>query len=1370
MYRFQHLDSVVEPKTDKFILFGRCSGENGKSIAVHVIDVHPHVTICANQLPLCYRTRVVFEDFLNTNLRFLKASRQVIWEKKRSERNVTNIEFAKQNKADKLLEVVASRGQDILQYNEADTSVFFKIIVESKRTLFMLKQILAYNTVEVIEHQRWVKEDVNGNSIEKNFPLKKHVPDWNYGYKHACRSRYVRIGFGRPLTVYNDQVNFMLQYFIDKDIYSCAWLEASGDPVVCKKTSCDIEIDAVLLKQSENQAGVADWKIFSYDIESLPPPHPTVKDKYKFPDAKNDPAITIGGVLQTGAEITQYVWVLRRVGAPCERLRPLDEGEYRSEITQVFDFNNEQRMLKHFFKWCVETGIDILQGHNINRFDNKYLLTRYTKKCVWGRLIDETSKIEEKSFTSSQKGTYMQYRLHIPGVVVIDSYDIMKDQHNEGSYKLDDLAQSFLGTKKVPMDYNMINPKYKTLQGRHDLAVYCVKDAWLVYKLMDKLCKQTVLLQMSNVTGISINDVIYRGQGIRTIALMLRFAKRRNLMLPARGNKPRVQKRKRNTLSGVVEEEVDVKETFEGAVVVTPTPGLYIDEVVSCLDFASLYPSIMQAMNMSYETLCYRDKITRLGWKQDIDIRTVPDYEIINGVLQTTINLDNPSFVVKEKRLGLLPEILQKVLAERKAVKKLMKKQTPHSTMYKVYDGRQLGLKVVANSIYGFTGATFGYLPCKAIAESVTKFGRGMILQTKSTVENHPTWGVDGHGCSCIYGDSVTGNTPLLIKSHGTIRILSIRDLHEQHPFSSAVYTWTERGWTEIQNVVKHTLLKHKKIIRVDTLMGTVSCTDDHSLLTLKGEPITPDRINKGTKLMHSYPTLFKEPTCHTYIPYDGTLVPLNADLARVMGFFMVNGDIGNNTWQITHSEQIKIDMYKQICDKISQVMNKCVIGKRECWSKRVIFKINKSGDQFRLQNQNEQFIKFWTKLFYRSGAIKVPDVILNASSIVRRAFLHGIQSAQTVMRCYEFKFTSDVVAAGVYYLMRSIGYHVAVIPDKNAVRLSTMLSLDMDAVQQLVTLPYEEFVYDLTTENHHFHAGVGNIIVHNTDSVFIKIPRTLVNGDNDIQLMNNAHVLGEKMAQEITHMFLHPNELEYEKSYSVFLLLCKKRYVGMKYEPGLPPKIQMKGIECVRRDFAPIVVDTQKKILQAIIVEKNIPKAIEIVQRVVADFYANKIPLEMLIMSKKLSRPPEQYKAKAPHVELTKRRIAQGKEYAVAGDRVPYVIVYGGGGISDRACSPEDIQDGLFNIDRTYYLQKQFMPPMIRIFNKVVDNADSLFKCNSTLTKDSISTNSVFSKFKKVGTVGTVEDKKIGTKQTTVEDKKIGEHKKQRTIADFFK
>ena len=33
--------------------------------------------------------------------------------------------------------------------------------------------------------------------------------------------------------------------------------------------------------------------------------------------------------------------------------------------------------------------------------------------------------------------------------------------------------------------------------------------------------------------------------------------------------------------------------------------------------------------------------------------------------------------------------------------------------------------------------------------------------------------------------------------------------------------------------------------------------------------------------------------------------------------------------------------------------------------------------------------------------------------------------------------------------------------------------------------IPYEGYVYDLTTENHHFSAGIGNMVVHNTDSVF---------------------------------------------------------------------------------------------------------------------------------------------------------------------------------------------------------------------------------------------------------------------------------------------
>ena len=56
-------------------------------------------------------------------------------------------------------------------------------------------------------------------------------------------------------------------------------------------------------------------------------------------------------------------------------------------------------------------------------------------------------------------------------------------------------------------------------------------------------------------------------------------------------------------------------------------------------------------------------------------------------------------------------------------------------SVHKVLDGRQLALKISANSVYGFTGAQVGKLPCLEISQSVTAFGRQMIEMTKNEVE-----------------------------------------------------------------------------------------------------------------------------------------------------------------------------------------------------------------------------------------------------------------------------------------------------------------------------------------------------------------------------------------------------------------------------------------------------------------------------------------------------------------------------------------------------------------------------------------------------------------------------------------------------------
>ena len=113
--------------------------------------------------------------------------------------------------------------------------------------------------------------------------------------------------------------------------------------------------------------------------------------------------------------------------------------------------------------------------------------------------------------------------------------------------------------------------------------------------------------------------------------------------------------------------------------------------------------------------------------------------------------------------------------------------------------------------------------------------------------------------------------------------------------------------------------------------------------------------------------------------------------------------------------------------------------------------------------------------------------------------------------------------------------------------------------------------------------------------------------------------------------------ELEFEKVYLPFLLLKKKRYCGKKYEEG-HVKIDMKGLECVRRDFCPLLVDTQKKMLKTLMNTMDTQKSCEIVQMAIQDLMMNKIPLAKLTMSKKLSRSPEEYKVKAVHVHFGKR------------------------------------------------------------------------------------------------------------------------------------
>lgn len=328
--------------------------------------------------------------------------------------------------------------------------------------------------------------------------------------------------------------------------------------------------------------------------------------------------------------------------------------------------------------------------------------------CAWG-----------ETFTAAF-GRRSNIETTIDGRVIFDMYPYMHRNHKLSSYSLNSVCAEFLGQQKEDVHHSIISDLQNgTDEDRHRLAVYCLKDALLPQRLMDKLSVLVNYVEMARVTGVPMSYLISRGQQIKVYSMLLRKCRAENLLVPTL--------RKSGTPTDAV--------GYEGATVLEPIKAYYQDPIAT-LDFASLYPSIMQAYNLCYSTLVN---------PKDLSSLDPSDYQRSdNGHI----------FVTSSKKKGILPTILSELLAARKRAKKDMK-NAPTEFERAVQNGRQLALKVSANSVYGFTGATVGQLPCLAIASSVTSYGRHLLEKTKEYVESKYTK-ANGyeHDAVVIYGDT----------------------------------------------------------------------------------------------------------------------------------------------------------------------------------------------------------------------------------------------------------------------------------------------------------------------------------------------------------------------------------------------------------------------------------------------------------------------------------------------------------------------------------------------------------------------------------------------------------------------------------------
>ena len=454
-------------------------------------------------------------------------------------------------------------------------------------------------------------------------------------------------------------------------------------------------------------AKMAPLRILSFDIECA-------GRKGVFPEANQDPVIQIANVVTRYGESKPFV---RNVFC-------LDTCSLIVN-TQIFEFGSEEKMLMAWRDFMEHVDPDVIIGYNIANFDFPYLLDRAkhlkcTKFPYWTRLKSIQSHAKETNFSSKQMGNRDTKATNTNGRLQLDLLQLIQRDHQLRSYTLNSVCAHFLGEQKEDVHHTMITELFNgTPESRRRLAVYCLKDAFLPQRLMDKLMCLINYTEMARVTGVPFNYLLARGQQVKFISQLFRKALEQNLVIP-------------NLRSDASDEQ------YEGATVIEPTRGYY-DVPIATLDFASLYPSIIQAHNLCYTTLLNKTSVERLHLVKGEDYIVTP-----NGDM----------FCTSKIRKGLLTQILEELLGARKRAKRELAVETD-SFKKAVLNGRQLALKISANSVYGITGATVGKLPCLAIASSTTSYGRQMIEKTKEEVEKRYTIANGySHDAQVIYGDT----------------------------------------------------------------------------------------------------------------------------------------------------------------------------------------------------------------------------------------------------------------------------------------------------------------------------------------------------------------------------------------------------------------------------------------------------------------------------------------------------------------------------------------------------------------------------------------------------------------------------------------
>ena len=1017
---------------------------------------------------------------------------------------------------------------------------------------------------------------------------------------------------------------------------------------------------------------------------------------------KGDPVIQIGTVLQrlgSNAAPEKHIFVL----GSCS---PVPDAV-------VHTYDDESQLILDWCAWTIEVGVDIFIGYNIFGFDERYMWNRMEEleitqeEAVQGltRLEGSSMKLEEKRLSSSAMGDNFLYLWNTTGRLRIDIFHHIKRSAQLVSYKLDDTSRFYLSEdvidvridndkwviaykpkKQTPIvdsavvllteDGGSLTEKMSIIEVDEIACTYTINEPldveptevakWAIVKddvspaemfklhlgsaddraIIAKYCVQDCMLVFDLFKKLEAFNYAMSMANVCSVPVSYIFLRGQGIKIESLIFKYCFEK---GYAVQVIGAPKGPSMSYEGAIVLPPVPQ-FSTVPVGVADFASLYPSTMISENISFDTLV---------WVKDYNDK-----------------------------------------------------------------GKLINVEWVS-SCYSGTGVD-DYDELEGIEYNDIEFD--LFVPDPADTRKDPEKIKVGTRV-CRYAQDNTGMVPQIVSLLLAARKAKREELKKTPDlFKKALLDSEQNAYKITANSLYGQLGSPTFKLRLQYLAASVTSYGRKQIMFARdvimrfyGPGAGDPRCNVSTSIHSSHSTPYKDGAEIVYgdsVTADTPIYVKVSGVPIVVTIGELEKLVVNRTWMPWHETKESIEMNPdnyEVWTESGWTKLHRVIKHRKDPLKKMYRIITRSGlvdcseDHSLLLPDSSEVqpgeIRVGSELLHNNLYSEKYTNIVSSDIKKNSLFVFCLKNGKVEMtrKCIEIQ------NAGLYpyfeyeEISESIIIKVSETPIIKGTEIIYMKELEWAC----------DYIYDLQTANHHFSVGPGSLVVHNTDSLFVGFnPKNPLTGQplEGREALETTIKLTEEAGQLVTKALKAPHDFEFDKVYWPFLIFSKKRYVGHKYEELDHYTQASMGIALKRRDYAPIVKKVYGGAVEILLKEKNVPKAVEFVQRSCVELMNGKYGLNSLVISKSLKAEYANPQAQ-PHKVLADRMALRDPGNApTIGDRIPFIYIQPAAGqqVADlqgeRVEHPTYIKEKDLKPDYMFYITNQISNPVIQMFGIMLE------------------------------------------------------------------